>query len=183
MWVASTYGSDLRLYRSDDRGGSWQEEPLVDLDSYGLVSSFFLHGISPASGSVMPSLPTAVFSAGPHPNYELWFVQFDTAELEMATAVEEVESRDATGAPILVANAPNPFNNSTQMRFWLPAAGPVDLAVYNLQGQCVGQISKGHREAGWHAITWAAGDLATGVYLYRLQASGTEIARKLAVIR
>ncbi|MCE2449826.1 MAG: hypothetical protein J4F35_16040 [Candidatus Latescibacteria bacterium] len=55
VWVASTYGSDLRLYRSDDRGGSWQEEPLADLASYGLVSSFFLHGISPASGSLMPS--------------------------------------------------------------------------------------------------------------------------------
>ncbi len=183
VWVASTYGSDLRLYRSDDRGGSWQEEPLVDLASYGLVSSFFLHGISPASGSLMPSLPTAVFSAGPHPNYELWFVQFDIAELAMATAIEEVESLDASGAPILVANAPNPFNNSTQIRFWLPAAGPVDLAVYNLQGQRIGPISKGHREAGWHTIVWAAGDLATGVYLYRLQAGGTEVARKLAVIR
>ena len=49
---------------------------------------------------------------------------------------------------------------------------PALLTVYGLHSAC-----------GWHAIAWAAGDLATGVYLYRLQAGGTEVTHKLAVIR
>ena len=183
VWIASTYGSQLRLYKSGDQGGSWQEESLVDLAGYGLVASFFLHGISPASGSPMPDLLTAVFSAGPHPDYQLWFAQFAVAELEAATAVEEMDPLEAAGEPFLAANAPNPFNSYTLMRFWLPAPGPVDLSVYNLQGQRVGQISQGHWEGGWHTLSWAANGLATGVYFYRLRAGGTVVTRKLALVR
>ncbi len=78
LWLMSTFGSSLRLYNSSDEGNSWQLQTLPSFSEYGLVSSFFLHGLNPGSGSVMPEKPTAVFSAGPHPNYQLWFVQFDT---------------------------------------------------------------------------------------------------------
>ncbi|NKB68001.1 MAG: T9SS type A sorting domain-containing protein [Candidatus Latescibacteria bacterium] len=182
VWVASTYGSQLRLYKTADHGGSWEVEPVVDLGGYGLVSSFFLHGISPSSGSLVPSLPTAVFSAGAHPNYQLWFAQFDIAQVDAPTVVEETATT-VTGQPLLAANAPNPFNNSTVMRFWLPAPGSVDLAVYNLRGQRVGQISQGYREGGWHAVTWAADGLATGGYFYRLRTGETVLTRKLALVR
>jgi hypothetical protein len=77
-WLMSTFGSSLRLYNSSDEGNSWQNQTLPSFAEYGLVSSFFLHGLNPGSGSVMPDKPTAVFSAGPHPNYQLWFVQFNT---------------------------------------------------------------------------------------------------------
>ena len=76
LWVPSTYGTQLRLYTSEDAGASWSTVSLPNLAAHGLVSTFFMHGISAASGSLVPPVPTVVFSAGTHPNYQLWFAQF-----------------------------------------------------------------------------------------------------------
>jgi flagellar hook assembly protein FlgD len=54
------------------------------------------------------------------------------------------------------------------------------LAVYNLAGQKAATLVAGWRQAGSYAINWDGRDdrgntLATGLYLYRLQANGREI--------
>ena len=92
------------LFRS---ASTWQLASLPDAEA-SLIATFFLHGITAASGSVMPEVPTAVFSAGPHPNYQLWFVQFQTQS--MPTAV----FTDAAAQPAqmdLQQNFSNPFNS------------------------------------------------------------------------
>ena len=131
LWIPSTYGAQLRLYTSEDAGANWSTEPLPNLEEHGLVSTFFMHGISAASGSLAPPGPTVVFSAGVHPNYQLWFAQFTTDARPTALEAEDAAASRGTA---LVANAPNPFNGHTSIRFSLDAAGPVELAVYNLKG-------------------------------------------------
>ena len=78
LWIPSTYGAHLRLYVSEDAGVRWSAVLLPGLEEQSLVSTFFMHGISAASGSLVPPEPTVVFSAGVHPNYQLWFAQFKT---------------------------------------------------------------------------------------------------------
>ena len=78
LWMSSTSGPALRLYLGRDGGRQWSGVALGSFVDFGLTSSFFLYGITPASGSLIPGEPCAVFSSGTLPKSELWFVRFDT---------------------------------------------------------------------------------------------------------
>ena len=105
-----------------------------------------------------------------------------------ATAVLEdrVYTRPQTFA--LWQNYPNPFNGGTVFRFALPARQPVELAVYNLMGQEVARLVDGMRPAGAYTVHWDGTDdqdhdLASGLYLYRLQAGVRTATKKLLLLR
>jgi hypothetical protein len=70
----------------------------------------------------------------------------------------------------LYQNYPNPFNPSTTIEFALPKSAFITLKVYNLLGEEVATLVAEKRVAGIHKINWDASGLASGVYLYRLEA-------------
>ena len=185
LWMSSTYGSELRLYNSSDEGITWERTALPDFSDHGLVSTFFLHGITASSGSVMPPVPTFVFSAGPHPNYQLWLAQFDTRPV--STAV--LDDQPALPRHLsLVQNYPNPFNSDTAIRYFLPSATAMQLSIHNLGGQEVAILDAGFRTAGDHEVRWNGRDddgrlLSTGVYFYRLRTIGQTETRKLLLLQ
>jgi CubicO group peptidase (beta-lactamase class C family) len=67
-------------------------------------------------------------------------------------------------------NYPNPFNSITNIEFALPHSGFVSLKIYNMLGEEVSTLVAEQREAGTHKLNWDASGLASGVYLYRLEA-------------
>ena len=71
-------------------------------------------------------------------------------------------------AAVLHPASPNPFNPRTTIRYDLPAAGRVELTLFDLRGRLVRQLTAGERQAGAHAVLLDGGDLASGVYLVRL---------------
>jgi hypothetical protein len=88
----------------------------------------------------------------------------------------------------LAQNYPNPFNPATTIRFDLPRSEEIGLAVYNLTGQKVATLVHGLREAGAYTLRWDGRDddgreLASGVYLYRLEAGERVETRKLLLLR
>ena len=80
-------------------------------------------------------------------------------------------------------NAPNPFNPSTAITFELTEASPVNLSVYDLAGHKVATLADGVHQAGRHTIGWKPENLASGVYLYRLQAEGQVIERSMLLLK
>ena len=50
---------------------------------------------------------------------------------------------------------PNPFSTSTELRFALQKAGPVEIDVYNVLGQRVRRLVNGPMEAGEHVVRWS----------------------------
>lgn len=104
-----------------------------------------------------------------------------------STAIEEYgEALPAHFA--LRQNYPNPFNGTTAIRFDLPTPHKVRLAVYNLAGQKVVELVRGTRGAGSYALAWDGRDqngrlLASGVYLYRLEAGDQVRVRKLLLLQ
>lgn len=88
--------------------------------------------------------------------------------VETARGDETTREEDA-GALLLCSNTPNPFNPLTTLRFSLSEAARVHLEVYNMQGQKLGTLVEGWRDAGVHEVTFDGSGLASGMYLYRLQ--------------
>ncbi|MBK6765239.1 MAG: T9SS type A sorting domain-containing protein [bacterium] len=67
-----------------------------------------------------------------------------------------------------LAAYPNPFNSSVTLRYDVPRAGNVELAVYDLQGRLVETLRDELAEAGSCELRWSPQDAASGVYLARL---------------
>ncbi len=72
------------------------------------------------------------------------------------------------GDIFLLRNYPNPFNSSTSISFLLPEDGPVKLAIFDITGREIGEVSTTKMNAGPHVVTWQAGAFASGAYLCRL---------------
>jgi hypothetical protein len=84
----------------------------------------------------------------------------------------------------LEQNYPNPFNPATTISFGIGREMNVSLAVYDLTGSLVESIFENRRLArGTYAKRFDASGLASGIYLYRLQAAGFVITRAMTVVK
>jgi hypothetical protein len=90
---------------------------------------------------------------------------------------------DTPHAKALLQNFPNPFNPSTSIRFTVPAAGRVVLAVYDVSGKTVATLVDKEMKAGSYETIFMADDLASGIYLYRVSGAGFSETRKMVLLR
>ncbi len=91
------------------------------------------------------------------------------ASLPAAVAVESV--------------SPNPLSSGAEVRFVLPAAAEVSLAVFDALGREVARLAEGPMEAGEHRARFDASGLPAGAYVVRLQAGGVTTARSVTLVR
>ena len=84
----------------------------------------------------------------------------------------------------LAQNFPNPFNPSTKIRFSLPARSVVTLRVMNLRGEEVARVIDGEtfEEGNWEADFVAEG-IPSGTYVYRLEAGGQTLTKKMVLTK
>jgi len=83
----------------------------------------------------------------------------------------------------LAQNYPNPFNPSTKISFSIPAPEFVTLKVYDILGTEVATLINERKEPGVYTINFNASQLASGMYLYRLQAGSYIETRKMVLMR
>ena len=70
----------------------------------------------------------------------------------------------------LFQNYPNPFNPSTIIMFALPKQSNVSLKIYNILGELVFELINNQTfEAGYHEIAFNGSQLASGIYLYKME--------------
>jgi len=84
---------------------------------------------------------------------------------------------------ILAGNFPNPFNPTTTIEFNLPQTSLVNVTIYSVTGSKVAQLVNGWRDAGSHQVTFEASDLASGMYLYRIQAGDLTANGKMLLVK
>ncbi|MDR9416556.1 MAG: Calx-beta domain-containing protein [Gracilimonas sp.] len=95
------------------------------------------------------------------------------------------EATEITSDYKLNQNYPNPFNPSTVISYQLAKNATVRLQVFDMLGREVATLLNSERKtAGSHQITFDAGNLSSGVYIYRLStSSGIQLTRKMLLMK
>ncbi|MBO6792864.1 MAG: T9SS type A sorting domain-containing protein [Balneolaceae bacterium] len=84
----------------------------------------------------------------------------------------------------LKQNYPNPFNPSTNINFALPQSSKVTLTVYDMLGRKVATLLNGSEmPAANHSVQFDASALASGMYIYRIEAGSFVSTRKMMLIK
>lgn len=93
-----------------------------------------------------------------------------------------VNNKNEEGSVIL-QNYPNPFNPTTSISYQLPEAVHVTLKVYDLLGREVASLVNETKQAGRYNVTFDAGKLASGIYIYILQAGNYFESKKMLLTK
>ncbi len=83
----------------------------------------------------------------------------------------------------LSQNFPNPFNPTTTIAFRLQQTSPVRLSVHDVLGREVAVLVNGVQPAGVHQVQLDASDLASGMYLYRLQTAQGVLSKTMTLLK
>lgn len=102
-------------------------------------------------------------------------------QCQTSVDVEEPDAR-IDGFELLAAT-PNPFNPSTRLAWIQERAGTARLTVHNLLGQQVAVLHDGPAAAGRHEAAFDGAQLASGVYVVRLEGEGRSLARSISLIK
>ena len=131
------------------------------------------------------------------PTDDIWYMVFSnekstvlSQELEVIAYLYSqptgfVEGRDELNPQTfkLLGNYPNPFNITTTIKYNLPIASDVTINIYDILGSKVETIVKEHQSAGYHQVTWEAGDIPTGIYFYRIFAGEFNKVNKMLLLK
>ncbi|MDR2474902.1 MAG: T9SS type A sorting domain-containing protein, partial [Bacteroidales bacterium] len=101
----------------------------------------------------------------------------DKAELRNTTGISGMEE----GQAALYQNIPNPFSQSTQIKYFLPTSvQKAFLCIYDLNGKQLKQYQLAERGEGRQQIL--GNEFAAGIYLYALIADGQEVEVKKMIL-
>lgn len=115
-------------------------------------------------------------------------VEFIANLTGILTGVEPGVEPGVRRLSILGQNFPNPFNQSTKIRFTTSARSDFELVIYNMLGQSVRVLGRGEIGAGEHTFSWdgtqSSGEpAASGIYLYVLRTSCCQESQKMLLLK
>ncbi len=114
-----------------------------------------------------------------------------SAKLLNTNAIAVIYNPDHEAAPKVLSlsqNYPNPFNPSTKIRYEVPAETYVTVRIYNMLGQEVRSLVNtvkgvGRYEVDWDGTNDAGQQVASGLYIYRLDAGKISKTRKMLFVK
>ena len=105
---------------------------------------------------------------------------------QYAATITDVEDRWMFEIPKqfeLYQNYPNPFNPTTVIRYGIPKESTVKLVVYNILGEVIKTLVENKQKAGSYEVNFNASNMATGIYIYRIQAGDFVETKKMILLR
>jgi hypothetical protein len=161
-------------------GGSWSAAAASDgaFDAYGEDFTWTAAPLAPGTHVIQARART---SAG------AWTTVYASDTVTVASNVG-VEPKVAAFAVALFPPEPNPAAQSATLRFQLPEAGFVSLAICGVDGRRVRVLLAGEWPAGLGWLTWDGRDdlgrrVPAGIYFCRLRSAAGYAVRRLAVVR
>ena len=109
-------------------------------------------------------------------------------ETDEASNVRRANAAAVPDMPILLQNYPNPFNPETIIEYHLPKSSFVKIAIYNVHGQRIVTLLNKYNSAGTYQLQWdgrneAGQPIASGIYIYQINAGEFVSVRKLIRLR
>ncbi|HEX2867185.1 MAG TPA: FlgD immunoglobulin-like domain containing protein [Ignavibacteriales bacterium] len=161
-------GTDLGVFTSADGGGSWVQNndglanvSVADLDYRDSDNRIFAatHG-------------RGMFSA----------------QWNFSTTLVDESTQKAPESFDLAQNYPNPFNPSTTIKYQIPEAANVKVTVYDVTGKQVAELVNDYKQAGHYEVSWTGHDnsghqVASGIYLYTIQAGSFTKSMKMMLLK
>jgi hypothetical protein len=83
----------------------------------------------------------------------------------------------------LAQNYPNPFNPTTTIKYQIPNAGYVSLKIYDVLGAEVMTLVNTTQAKGRYEVNFDASQLASGVYIYRIQSNDYVASKKMMLLK
>jgi hypothetical protein len=80
-------------------------------------------------------------------------------------------------------NYPNPFNPTTHIKFELPKSEYVSISLYDISGKLVKGIYSAQSNAGYYDIPFDGTSLASGIYIYRINAGNFTDTKKMILLK
>ncbi len=105
------------------------------------------------------------------------------ARFAIPTATAVADEAEVPEEIVLYQNFPNPFNPITSVRYSLPRATEVRLAVYDLLGREVAVLVDGMGAPGLYEVQVDAGHWASGVYFYTLQTATQKVTQRMVLVK
>lgn len=102
----------------------------------------------------------------------------------VADGVSSADEKDGVPTDFFVdQNYPNPFNPETVIRFGLPSPGNVKVTVYDITGKQIATLLNEYKNAGTHSVVMNGANLASGVYLYRIESGAFNSVKKMILMK
>ena len=148
--------------------------------------------IVPSLGIVlvrMGEAPDSSVEVAPYFNNQIW--QKFSEVIDYSTAIEKNKTKEFDFS--LEQNYPNPFNPTTTIKFRTPLNSPlyqrgetgglVTLKIFDILGREVATLVNEQKPAGNYEVKFDASNLASGVYIYKLQAGEFSSVKKLMLLK
>jgi hypothetical protein len=164
-----------------------------DKNGFYYVGGYFLPGIYKIDPDF--SQPPELFFPGSnmvyptyyeknHSLYITYYNQNSWGEIPLSTT--SVTSDESLKEYALYSNYPNPFNPVTKITYQVPELNYVTLKVYDVLGNEIAALVNDEKPAGKFEVEFDvtnAGGLASGIYIYKLQAGSFSQAKKMVVMK
>ena len=120
--------------------------------------------------------PASAMFTGKTPKLDIWYILGVNCTDDLAPSLHQARVY------------PNPFNQSSTLDFYLKDADQLTICVYNLKGQLVNTLHRGHWQAGEHSLSWDGSNekgkpVANGIYFYRISGSKHHSVHRCILIR
>jgi hypothetical protein len=160
MWMGGGTASLGQVFRSTDFGATWTAQTIPAVN-YVYAMTFVHQGlgwVGTATGKIFKYID---------PNF---------------TGIKN----NNNGTPEnykLEQNYPNPFNPSTTINYSIPSASDVSVKVYDLLGHEVMTLVNEHKSAGNYSVVVDASNLASGVYVYKMNAGDFSDVKRMTLLK
>jgi photosystem II stability/assembly factor-like uncharacterized protein len=107
---------------------------------------------------------------------------------DATTGINNGLSKNGLNSFQLYSNYPNPFNPTTNIKYYINIAGNADLAIYNVNGQKIKTIIREYQRPGSYNFTWdgtnqTGKQVNSGTYFYRLKLDNQIHAKQMILLR
>ena len=110
----------------------------------------------------------------------------DTVSVQILYSISDLKTKKIEpniSSFTLEQNYPNPFNNSTTFHYDLGKREYIVISIYDLRGRLVEQLYSGYHKPGTYKMVWNAENIASGIYVIKLNTISFSVSRKCVYLK